>query len=247
MSPSTYGHTAHYVYLEAALRERWTTFVALETEMAAFVPKPISAYDRLRDDEVTRLAKLNPHKPIEEFVEFVQKQIEFKASPQWQFREQFDDRHMAEYAAVVMLSHALCESLINAVLAIGLAQAKCAELFTLLERADFKQKWLIGPKSLSPDYNFPRGSGLHETLLQINRQRNALVHHKIELEVDGKKVLEGSGFERSTYAGEQMWLRRYFSLPYDLADFLRKALPSAHIMILFGSGPIERAAAHSAA
>lgn len=247
MSTDSYGHTAHYTYIEGALRARWATFVALEAEMGAFVPEPLSAFDAARDAEVKRLSALNPHKPIQEFVEFVGKQIAFKASPQWQFREKFEDRHMADYAAVVMLSHALCEALINAVLAIGLAQKKTADLFSLIERAEFKQKWLVGPKALSENYQFPRGSGLHEALLRLTRQRNALVHHKIELEMNGTKVLEGSGFERASYAEEQHWLRRFFSLPYDLADFLRRALPGSHILILFGSGPIARSPANSAA
>ncbi len=66
---------------------------------------------------------------------------------------------------------------------------------------------------------------MHEALIMLARQRNALVHHKIELEINGTKVLEGSGFVRRPYDEEQRWLRRYFSLPYDLADFLRRALP----------------------
>jgi hypothetical protein len=247
MSSENYSHTAHYTYIEGALQARWQSFVALEAEMAAFIPRPIADFSDERDKEIARMCELNPSAPVEEMIAFVEHQISFRASHDWQFCSRFDGRHMADYTAVVMVAHALCEALINAVLAIGLAQAKSPELFELIERADFKQKWLIGPKVLAAEYSFPRGVGMHEALIMLARQRNALVHHKIELEIDGTKVLEGSDFVRRPHDEEQRWLRRYFSLPYDLADFLRKALPHTRQMLLFRSGAIVRSPANNAA
>ena len=175
MSAKSFGHTAHYTYIDETLRARWSNFIALEQEMAAFVPKPMEDFSAKRDAELERLRMLNPDAPVAELAAFVDRQIGFFASSDWQFRESFDQRHMTEYVTVIMLSHALSEALINAVLAIGLAHAESVELFPLLEKADFKQKWLFGPKSFSPLYVFPVGSGLHETLTILSRQRNALV------------------------------------------------------------------------
>jgi hypothetical protein len=78
----------------------------------------------------------------------------------------------------------------------------------------------------------------------LSRQRNAFVHHKIELKIDGTRVLEGSGFERKKYDEEIRWLRRYFSLPYDLAEFVRQSIGGVVGMLLFDRKPIEVAPAH---
>ena len=244
MALTNYGHTAHYTYIDQALRARWNSFSALEAEMAKFVPKPIEEFRPRRDAEIERMRVLNPDKTIEDLSAFVDGQFKFSTSPDMQFHERFDERHITEYVSVIMLAHALSEALINAVLAIGLANAGTTELFPLLEKAEFKQKWLYGPKTFAPAYKFPIGSALHETLTMLSRQRNALVHLKIELTVDGNKVLEGTDFERKRYAEEQSWLRRYFSLPYDLAEFVRKSIKEVTFMLLFDRKPIEAAAAH---
>jgi hypothetical protein len=244
MTLKSFGHTAEYTYIDEALRTRWNTFRTLEEEMAAFEPKPIDDFSLQRDREINRLRILNPDSPIEELMTFVDNQIQFISSPDWQFRERFDRRHMTEYVTVIMLSYALSEALINAVLAIGLANTESLELFPILEKAEFKQKWLVGPKSFVPNYKFPQGTGLHETISMLTRQRNALVHYKIELEVDGIKVLKGSDFKRNRYNEEQRWLRRYFSLPYDLAEFVHKSIGKVPLMLLFDRKPIEADPAH---
>ena len=247
MTSKSFGHTAHYTYIDEALRARWSTFRTLETEMVEFVPRPTEDFSSHRDTEIERMRVLNPNAPVEDLVAYVDQQIQFLASRDWQFHERFDQRLMTEYITVIMLSHALSEALINAVLAIGLANIESAELFSLFEKADFKQKWLLGPKSFAPAYRFPHGTGLHETLTMLSRQRNALVHHKIDLEINGKKILEGSGFERKRYDEEQRWIRRYFSLPYYLAEFVRKSIPGVPLMLLFDRRPIEIAPAHVSA
>jgi hypothetical protein len=73
----------------------------------------------------------------------------------------------------------------------------------------------------------------------LSRQRNALVHLKIELTVEGNKVLEGTDFERKHYAEERKWLRRYFSLPYDLEELVRKSIKDISFMLLYDRKPIE--------
>ena len=207
-------------------------------------PKPVEEFRPRRDAEIERLRVLNPDKTLDDLTAFVERQFKFPTSPDWQFHEQFEQKHVTQFVTVTMLAHALSEALINAVLAIGLANAGSTELFALLERSDFKQKWLYGPKSFAPDFKFPIGSALHETLTMLYRQRNALVHLKIELTVEGNKVLEGTDFERKHYAEERRWLRRYFSLPYDLAELVRKSIKDVSFMLLFDRKPIEVAPVH---
>ena len=247
MAFTNYSHSAHYTYIDKALRARWGSFSALEEEMMQFVPKPIEEFRPRRDAEIERMRILNPDKTIEDLSAFVDGQFKHLTSPDLQFHERFENRHMAEYVTVIMLAHALSEALINAVMAIGLANAGAADLFPLIEKGDFKQKWLYGPKAFSSTYEFPTGTAIHETLNMLSRQRNALVHLKIELTVDGNKVFKGTEFERKRYDEEQRWLRRYFSLPYDLAEFVRKSIKEPHFMLLFDRKPIEVSPAHNGA
>ena len=192
MTSKQYSHSATYAYIDEALRSRWEGFCLLEKEMASFKPKPIEQYHSARDEEVERLQILNPTASVESLLEHVNRNIEYIASEKWQFHECFDQRLMTEYVTVVMLSHSLCEALINAIIAIGLAEKGATDLFTLIENAEFKRKWLIGPKSFYPEYEFPVGTGIHQTLSLLVKDRNALMHSKIELTVNGQKVMEGS-------------------------------------------------------
>jgi len=114
-----------------------------------------------------------------------------------------------------------------------------------LEKAEFRQKWVVGPKCFAPGYRFPTGTALHESLTVLAKQRNAIVHMKIELEVAGTRLLEGSDFQRGPYPEEHRWLRRFFSLPYDLADLARRSITGVPIMFLVSRAPIEVAIEHS--
>jgi hypothetical protein len=129
-------------------------------------------------------------------------------------------------------------------LAIGLSVCDAPELFALLERADLVEKWIAGPKSFHPAYNLPRGLPLCQTLQHLTRQRNSLVHYKIELEVDGKKTLEGSRLDRAPLKDQLVWITRFFSLPYDLVLHARNQIPQLPINMLYDSNPIPRYKAH---
>jgi hypothetical protein len=241
MSASSYGHTAHYRYIDDALKLRWKEFIALEREIMAWEPKPLSAFAELRESELARVQKLNPGDPVEELAPIVDGQIRSWAAPGTQFHVTFDARLMCEYVIIVNLAHALSEAIVNAVLAIGLMQIASEKEFVEHERTDFKEKWLSALKRINPQYAFPRGTALHETLTYLAQQRNALVHYKIELEVDGKIVLEGSDFTRLPADKELAWLRRFYSLPYDLAAH---AFGTLGILVLPDRGPIAFAEAH---
>ena len=246
MPLTSFGHSAQYQYLDQALRSRWQPWKALENDMRAFVAQPKEAYLPQIAAEVERLRILNPTDSLDELRKFVEEQFAVGTSDWWQFHEKFDERHMNEFVTVVLLAHALTEALSNAILAIGLANAGSQDLFPTLERAGFTEKWITAPKAFAPTYEFPRGTGLHETLVVLARQRNALVHSKIELTVDNQRLLSGFNVKRQGYEEEGRWIRRFFNLPYDLVEFARRALPGVPIMLLFGRTPIERDSKHGA-
>ena len=114
----------------------------------------------------------------------------------------------------------------------------------MLERSDIKEKWCVGPKSFHPLYTLPKDGSLYQTLQHLARQRNALVHYKIELEMQGQPPLRGSRLERGSIKEQLAWIGRFFSLPYDLADHVRNEIPQLPTVILFDSHPIRRASIH---
>lgn len=242
----TYSHTADYDFIDIALKARWTPFSELAAEFEAFVPKTVADFAEYRENELVRLQKLNPNSSQESLLALIDGQIRTNAEPGIQLWLKFSDRIMAEYVTVALLAHALAESSINAILAIGLASAGAEADFALLERTDIKEKWLSGPKAFSPAYSLPKSSALYQTLQHLTRQRNAFVHYKVELEMGGEKKLEGSRLDRAPLHTQIAWIRRFFSLPYDLASHARSKLNRVAPFILFDSRPIQRFAPHTA-
>jgi hypothetical protein len=245
MTAERSAFTADYIHIDRALRVRWPAFRALEDEMRAFLPASPESFQPQGEIELARLRSLNPRIPDEVLKSFVARQIELRSDSDLQFHLRFEESFMTEYVSVVVLSHALCEALINAVLALGLVKTNSSRLFVVLEKASIKDKWIVCPRTFVPTYEFPKGTKLYETLDRICKLRNALVHYKVEIEADGRTVMDGSRFERRPYAEEVKWLRRFFSLPYDLAEFSQNAIPGEPFALMFPRGEIDRA--HDAA
>jgi hypothetical protein len=244
---TSYTHTADFTYIDTALKARWGPFSELVAELNGFIPKTIADFDEYRKFELVRLQKLNPSSSEENLLELIDNQIRANSDPGLQVTLKFGDRIMSELVTVAFLAHALAEATINALLAIGLATAGAEDVFSLLERADIKEKWVAGPKAFYPAYALPKGSALYQTLQHLTRQRNAFVHYKIELEMDGKKKLDGSRLDRSPLTTQIAWIHRFFSLPYDLASHARIQMPELSALILYDSRPIHRFAAHAVA
>ncbi|QGJ19106.1 MULTISPECIES: hypothetical protein [unclassified Polaromonas] len=240
----SFSHTVDYAFVETALKARWEPFSELETEFHSFVPKTIQDFAEYRNSELDRLKALNPDSPAEDLLKLIDGQIRAHANPEYQVFRRFTDRVMAEYVTIAFLSHALSESAINAILAIGLATSGTEELFSLLERAEIKEKWIAGPKAFHPSYTLPKNTALYQTLQKLTRQRNAFVHHKIEIEMEGKVKLEGSRLDRLPLSEQLSWMRRFLSLPYDLANHAGREIPSFPGLILYDSGPIQRFPPH---
>lgn len=235
--------SADYLHIDVALKSLWKPFNELVAEIDSFVPRPLSDYENDRQKQFEHLRRLNPTESDESLTKLIDDQITVWASERVQFGERFSDRIMTQYVTVALLSHALCEAAINAILAIGLVKHGSQELFSILERAEIKEKWRVGPKSFFPRYELNQSTALFVTLDHLTNRRNALVHLKSHLHIGGKKVLGGSKFERLTFQDIQ-WMRRFFSLPYDLAAHAGNQLKDPSIFVLWDSAPIAMAAEH---
>lgn len=234
------------LHLDEALRVQWPSFLALEAEMTAFTPRTPEDFQAAREVELRRLATLNPTTSTEDLAQFLAERFAITARPEIQFATEFSGRLTAQLVTVVVLSHALSEALINAILAIGLANAESADLFELLDRSDFLLKWRHGPKSFHSSYRFPCGTALDETLRALNTNRNALAHPKITLKASGETLLPGKQFNRLSLQTELQWVRRYFSAPYDLANEVRRQIREPFIALLLDRRPIAECLVHHA-
>jgi len=238
-TPDAAEYSMEYAHIDAALKSRWQSFIELEKEINTFQPRQITDFFQEREALFAHLRSVNPKADDESLAVIADGQIISRADPNRQFYEQYDQRLMTEYVTVALLSHALCESAINAILAVCLAETDASALFNLIERADIKDKWQFAPKAVLPSYELPRSAALYESLNYLTKQRNALVHHKIQVHVAGKKIFEGSHFNREPYDESLRWIRRFFRLPYDLADHARNHLmPRFPVFVLIDRRPI---------
>jgi hypothetical protein len=203
----------------------------------------LSEYEDARQKQLEHLRGLNPTAPDESLIKLGDDQFIFISSERFQFLSRFSDRFMTQFVSVALLSHALCEAAINAILAIGLVKHESQELFSLLEKAEIKEKWRVGPKSFFSPYEFNPGTALFETLNQLTKRRNALVHSKIHLQIGGETILKGSKFERFSVQENIQWMRRFFSLPYDLVAHASNQV-GPRMLFFLDSAPIAMATAH---
>jgi hypothetical protein len=245
--PLRLGHTAQYVYLEHALKARWDPYQKLCNEYSSFTPKTIDHFSEHRAREFVRMRALNPVSSDESLYEFIDNQITFAAQPYVQFSDRFSIPIVSEYATVALLSHALIEAAINAVLAVGLATNGTPEVFGLLERCEVKEKWLTGPKAIHASYVLNKRSALYGTLQHLVRERNAFVHNKVDVELNGRTIITGSSFQRMPMDKMLIWMHRFFSLPFDLMAHLQRKIPGLTVQLLYRSDPIERYTKHAEA
>lgn len=237
--------SADYLHIDLALKSLWESFEKLRSDIDTFAPRPLSDYDDERDREIERLMGLNPHATRESIAELVGNQIAFAASERVQFVNNFSDRFMTLYVTVAVLSNALCEAAINAILALGLTEHGTPEVFGLLERSELREKWRFGPKAFLPSYHLNPGQALCQSLNELVKRRNVLVHYKTHVKLNGETVVQGSKFERQSFQDGLRWIERFFSLPYDLVDHFRGQVTGYFTPLLYDSRPIKRSAVHA--
>lgn len=240
-----YTATADYEHLDVALKSYWPTYLELKNEVDQFAPLSLSEFDEEREKTAAKLMKLNPTMSSEEAHRKAANIISGNASPELQFFARFSARIMTLYVTVALLSQAVCEAEINAILAVGLYEAGNAEKFSKIERKNLLEKWEKYPKLICNEYELCKTSGLYESLAHLMAQRNSWMHHKIELSVDDQVVVTGSRQELPTYQDYLYWVRRYFCLPYDLAGHIfeqtEQMIPA---MMIYKRNPIPVAEEH---
>jgi hypothetical protein len=142
-------HTGTYWHLQLALKAHERSFAALEQEMDAFQALPIEDFGSQAEVMWSNMRPINPDKSDSELRGFIDEQIALRSSAEWQRINRFSEPFVSERVSITVLSHAFAEALINAILVIGLESTKKRDLFVLLEQANVKDKWTLGPPKLS--------------------------------------------------------------------------------------------------
>lgn len=233
-------------WLDNVLNIRWLEYKALLEEIDK---KADSAEKKAPIDLETWRERLVQHNPDADQAEIEREARMLSLIDEDRYERvssKFVGRIMALYTEVTILSAALCEAEINLALEWGCAVTGKPELFTLVDSCKTSEKWLHGPKLFFTDYKFPPGSAEAETLARVFSERNRLMHARATVEVDGKKNERAKKYKVLHLADALMWLPRYFSLPFDLVDFLKGCPPvnGYKFPVLSHREKITRASAH---
>lgn len=186
--------------------------------MDDFQPLPLDAFQKQAERMWAQMRPINTHMSDDDLRRHINEQIASGYSPAFQFFNRFSERYVSERVSIIVIASAFTEALINAILAIGLAYTNKQEIFALLEKVSFMEKWVIGPKIFVPDYAFAKDKQLYNSLKNLNKQRNLHMHSKLTLQdTAGLIILDGSGTSSISFApAERATLRRYLDLPYAL-------------------------------
>ncbi|MFN0316790.1 MAG: hypothetical protein ACKVQA_17350 [Burkholderiales bacterium] len=205
--------------------------------MDAFRPLPLEAFQPEWQRLWDQMRPNNPGMTDEQLKHFIDSQIAAGRSDQMQYLDAFLEPFAAEAIAITVLSHALVEATINAVLALGLAEVGKSSLFLLLEQANVKHKWTVGPQSFLPNYAFQKADALFEGLSILCRRRNAYVHSKITLRDHDNQVLLPGSLDTgiSIDKDARLLLHRFLSLPYDLHQHLLRQVEDQSLRFFLGT------------
>lgn len=212
------SYSADFRYLEMALVGCKPTFEQLKTEMNNFVARTRSDFEVERRKMWETMRPLNAHLSDQELNKFIQNQIDSAADPRHKFVNKFSEPFSAQAISIVVLSHALCEAFINAALALGLHHVSKDDIFSLIEKADVKEKWVSGPSIFLESYVLPKGGQTFENLTTLCKIRNSYAHHKIGLfSSNGGVVHDRNKLSRFRMDARGIKnIETYFALPFEL-------------------------------
>lgn len=239
-------HVGSDQWLDTALDRLWREYRGLRAEIEVGARE---AESKARADLTMwreRLSELNPNAAKEEIEKEARMISAFELHQHERVSARFVGRLMPLYTEVTILSAALCEADINLALEWGCSMIGKPELFLFIESRTTVDKWQHGPKILLPDYTLPSDSGEFEALGRVFRERNRLMHPKAYVQVQGEKNRQPEKYKSLGIAEALLWLPRFFSLPFDLTDFLRNCAPvnGTKFPVLSRRREIKRATQH---
>lgn len=187
---------ADYTSIEKALKVNCLELVAIASEVSQFKLKLRSDFEDEENRTFEKRRLLNPSSEESVIRDFVREQFDLMAKDHVQYANAFSDKVISVYIPTIVLCHAFCEALINAILAVGLQFSDNIEVFELLDKSNLKDKWELGPKTFLTNYVLKRSDHRYGQLSNLCSDRNSIVHSKITIldmsDEEPKKLTEGS-------------------------------------------------------
>jgi len=209
--------SADYIFLSKALIQQKISFENLIVEIDNFQPEPLSEKERSQMAAMkNHLYSLNEGKPKEPLDDFVELQFD----PKFQCMNLCGDKFNIFCTIIVLLSSALIESYINYYLSLKIYKLNLLDIFNDIEKIKVREKWLLAPRLFLDSYQFDKSGELYCTLNHLIKRRNTLMHYKVDIKVNGKKVLKGNRFDRGKYNEEKNTILKFCNLPKKLLEHL---------------------------
>lgn len=231
--PTSITYSGGIAYLRYALDEHSRSLCQLRMAMDSFVPLPMEAFAEKRLAEIHRVKAINPPENADQIEEMVNRDFYIGYSPELQFWQRFEKEFPAVMVMITLTSHALCEAVINADLAIGLHYVGKSKLFSVLEKSSLLDKWTSAPLKFNDLYKLSKSGKMFETLKALCKLRNTLTHQKIQLQNEnGETVYAGN--QAGTISMEpkdRLQLGCFTILPYAL---------QAHMLSQLDGTPLAR-------
>lgn len=215
-STRTTSFTAEYDSFEAALLAACERLRQLEADVRDYVPKT----------RAQAIEELKVRQPLDELgfahvseqdkADWYELRVEPYLDMGHQIRTLIGTRFIAEHAVIVMMSAALAEALINVSMQYLLAKSGKAHMFPLFDKWAVMEKWEYGPQLALGTYSFSRSSQTYCILKELIAARNAAMHYKGLLEIEGVQHFKSTSMYKRSVREQLPWLKRVANLPYSL-------------------------------
>jgi hypothetical protein len=180
--------SSHIPFIRSSLKAQVEGLRLLSSEMDSFIGVSEAEKQELRQKLLTNYAPQNPHLKVADLEAFVDGQVEALTEARHAFMRKFSAPFMNLGVPIILLSSALAEALINALVATGLIMTGRSDLFSMFDRMEIREKWRLGPKLFTDAVKLDYGSHLFCRLKDLVELRNAFTHSKIDITSSDESV-----------------------------------------------------------
>jgi hypothetical protein len=208
-------------WLHGSLESHRESWEKLDAAMKSFKAKPLALFEDKRHDLYAKMRKSNLDHSDDDLWTTVNEIFESEYSYEFQFHQTFVYKARQEFIEVALISHALCESLINEILALGLHRTGRKQGFALIEKCSVKDKWLSGPQLFAPEYKLEKGSATFSNFVALCRIRNEFSHQKITIYDTSEKEYVGDTLGRLDLKQDMRLAKKFLDVPHGLVENFR--------------------------
>lgn len=189
------GNTAssHIPFIRSSLKFHIDGLLELFLKMDSFTGLTDAEKSELRANLWKSYGTANANLQTGDLENFIERQFQSLSGIHFSFMRKFYTPFMNHAVPTILLSSALAEALINAIVATGLIMRNKSRFFAIFDRMELREKWCLGPSLFDDSIKVDLGNHHFETLKRLVQLRNAFVHSKIDISTtDGKDRIKGT-------------------------------------------------------